>query len=178
MDADPTFQLSLFAVLFLAYVILERLIELPIAARNTTRLKAQGGVEHSPGHYPLIVAVHTGWILAMVAFGYDNRLSMIWLAVYAALQILRIYILGTLGKRWTTRIIVIPNEAKVTKGPFALVPHPNYLLVIAEILVAPLVLGLWDVAAIFGALNAAVLVIRITAEERAWANRDAPQSLN
>jgi len=171
METDPALQISLWAALFLLYVIAERLIELPIATRNTKRLKAQGGIEHSPRHYPLIVAVHTLWILAMVVFGYDNMVSTFWLVVYAVLQILRVYILGTLGKRWTTRIIVLPGEAKVTKGPFALVPHPNYLLVIAEIMVAPLVLGLWEVAAIFGALNAAVLVIRISAEERAWAAR-------
>jgi len=169
---DINLAINLWACLFLAYVILERLIELPIATRNTKRLKAQGGVEHSPGHYPLIVAVHTGWILAMVWFGHDTYPFVFWLVVYAVLQILRVYILGTLGKRWTTRIIVLPNETKVTKGPFALVPHPNYLLVIAEIMVAPLVLGLWEVAAIFGALNAAVLVIRISAEERAWASQN------
>ena len=157
------------AVLFLGYVIAERLIELPIATRNTRRLKAQGGVEHSPGHYPLIVAVHTLWIAAMVWWGHDNPVNYAWLGVYAALQVLRVYILGTLGKRWTTRIIVLQDEARVTKGPFGFVPHPNYMLVIAEILVAPLVLGLWDVAAIFGALNAMVLTIRISAEERAWA---------
>lgn len=158
------------ALLFLTYVIAERLIELPIARRNTKRLLAQGGVEHSPGHYPVIVAIHTGWILAMVWFGHDNPVNLIWLGVYAVLQILRVYILGTLGRRWTTRIIVVPGEEKVSRGPFALVPHPNYLLVVAEILVAPLVLGLWEVAAIFSALNAAVLIIRVSAEERAWKN--------
>lgn len=164
-------DINIVAGLFLAYIIFERLIELPIAARNTKRLKAQGGVEHSPGHYPLIVAVHTGWILSMVGWGHDQDVNAIWFGVYAVLQLLRVYILGTLGKRWTTRIIVLPGETKVTKGPFALLPHPNYLLVICEILVAPLVLGLWEVAAIFGALNAMVLVIRVSAEERAWASR-------
>ncbi|MGJ8560577.1 MAG: isoprenylcysteine carboxyl methyltransferase family protein [Litorimonas sp.] len=168
---DILLSINFWACLFLAYVIIERLIELPIATRNTKRLKAQGGVEHSPGHYPLIVAVHTGWILAMVWLGHDTYPVVFWFGVYVVLQILRVYILGTLGKRWTTRIIVLPGETKVTKGPFSVVPHPNYLLVIAEIMVAPLVLGLWEVAAIFGALNAAVLVIRISAEERAWASR-------
>lgn len=163
-------DINLVAVLFLAYIVFERLIELPIANRNTKRLKAAGGVEHSPGHYPLIVAVHTGWILAMVWLGHDNPVSYVWLGLYAVLQVLRVYILGTLGRRWTTRIIVVPGEEKVVKGPFALVPHPNYLLVIVEILVAPLVLGLWEVAAIFSALNAAILVIRVSAEERAWAS--------
>ena len=108
------------AVLFLGYVIAERLIELPIAARNTRRLLARGGIEHSPRHYPLIVAVHTLWILAMVVLGHDNPVSYAWLGVYAVLQVLRVYILGTLGRRWTTRIITVPGEAKVTKGPFAL----------------------------------------------------------
>ncbi|GLQ20585.1 isoprenylcysteine carboxyl methyltransferase family protein [Algimonas porphyrae] len=167
---DMSLSIHVWPTLFLLYIIAERLIELPIAARNTRRLKAQGGVEHAPGHYPLIVAVHAGWIIAMVLFGHDNLISSFWLIVYVVLQLLRLYILGTLGRRWTTRIIVVPGEQKVTKGPFALVPHPNYLLVIAEIMVAPLVLGLWEVAAIFGALNAAVLVIRVSAEERAWAS--------
>ena len=160
------------AVLFIGYVVAERLIELPIATRNTKRLIAQGGVEHSPGHYPLIVAVHTLWIAAMVWWGHDNPVSYAWLGVYAVLQVLRVYILGTLGRRWTTRIIVARGEQRVTKGPFGWVPHPNYMLVIAEILVAPLVLGLWEVAAVFGALNAMVLTVRISAEERAWAGRE------
>lgn len=161
--------MNLIAILFIGYIIVERLIELPIANRNTKRLLEQGGVEHSSGHYPLIVAVHVGWIIAMVGFGHDNAVNFIWLGVYVVLQVLRIYIIGTLGRRWTTRIIVVPGETKVAKGPFAVLPHPNYLLVIAEILVAPLVLGLWEVAAIFSALNAMVLTIRISAEERAWA---------
>ena len=164
------FELDIVAGLFLAYIIFERLIELPIANRNTKRLKAAGGVEHSPGHYPIIVAIHTGWILAMVWFGHNNPVNVTLLGVYAGLQLLRIYIIGTLGQRWTTRIITVPGEKKVTKGPFSIVPHPNYLLVITEILIAPLVLGLWGVAAIFSALNAAILVIRISAEERAWAS--------
>jgi methyltransferase len=165
-------DINIAAALFLAYIILERLVELPLAHRNTKRLKAQGGIEHSPGHYPLIVMVHIGWILTLVWWGHDNPVNTIWLGVYIALQALRVYIIGTLGRRWTTRIITVPGETKVTKGPFSLVPHPNYLLVICEILVAPLVLGLWEVAAIFGALNAMILVIRVSAEERAWASLD------
>ena len=163
------FEVNIVAALFLAYIIFERLLELPIANRNTKRLIAAGGVEHAPGHYPLIVMIHTGWILAMVGLGHNNPVNYALLGVYAGLQVLRVYILGTLGQRWTTRIIVVPGEQKVTKGPFAVVPHPNYLLVIAEILIAPLVLGLWEVAAVFSALNAAILVIRVSAEERAWA---------
>lgn len=172
MAFDFTLNVQFWSVLFIAYIIAERLIELPIAARNTKRLIASGGAEHSPGHYPFIVALHTAWIIALLIFGYDNSLNLVWLGVYAALQVLRIYILGTLGRRWTTRIIVIPGERRVTTGPFSKIPHPNYMLVIAEILVAPLVLGLWEVAALFSALNAAILTVRIGAEERAWAGEN------
>jgi len=156
-----------FAILFLAYLIAQRLIELVIARRNTRDLIAQGAIEHSPGHYPLIVAVHMGWILSLVYLGWDQAIQWGWLAAYAVLQVLRVWILTSLGRRWTTRIITVPGETLVARGPYKYIPHPNYMLVIAEILIAPLVLGLSWVAAIFSALNAAILVIRISAEERA-----------
>jgi len=153
-------------LLFLAYIVAQRLIELVIARRNTRALLAQGAVEHFPRHYPLIVFVHGGWITALIVLGWDNPVHWAWLGIYAVLQILRIWILASIGRRWTTRILTVPNETLVAKGPYKFIPHPNYLLVIAEILIAPLVLGLWEVAAIFSALNAAVLVIRVSAEER------------
>jgi len=155
------------AVLFLGYIISQRLIELVIARRNETALRAEGAVEHFPRHYPVIVAVHSGWIAAMLGFGHDQPVILGWLAVYAVLQGLRVWILTSIGRRWTTRILTVPGETLIARGAYSLIPHPNYLLVIAEILVAPLVLGLWEVAAIFSALNAAILVIRVSAEERA-----------
>ena len=155
------------AGLFLIYLIAQRLIELVIARRNERALHARGAVEHFPRHYPLIVAVHAGWIVAMVMLGWNNPVHLGWLAVYAVLQLLRVWILGSLGRRWTTRIWTVPGETLVSRGPYRHIPHPNYLLVIAEILVAPLVLGLPMVAAIFSALNAAALVVRVSAEERA-----------
>ena len=159
--------MSNLALLFLAYLIAQRLVELVIARRNTRELLANGAVEHFPRHYPLIVAVHAGWIISMLALGWDNPVHLGWLAVYGVLQVLRLWILSSIGRRWTTRILKVPGETLVAKGPYRYIPHPNYLLVIAEILVAPLVLGLTMVAAIFSALNAAVLVIRVSAEERA-----------
>ena len=156
---------SIGAVAFLAYIIAQRLIELVIAKRNTAALIAQGAQEHFPRHYPLIVAVHAGWIAAMVVFGHDNPLNLAWLAVYAVLQLVRVYILTSLGHRWTTRIIVLPDAPLVKRGAYARLPHPNYLLVIAEIFVAPMVLGLVGVAAVFSMLNAAILVVRVSAEE-------------
>lgn len=159
-------QASIPALLFLAFLVLQRLSELAIARRNTARLLAQGAHEVGAGHYPLIVALHTAWLLALALWGWDAPLSAGWLALFVLLQILRVWVLATLGPRWTTRIIVAPGPL-VRTGPFRFLRHPNYAVVVAEILVAPMVLGLVWVAALFTVLNAGVLAIRIRAENRA-----------
>ena len=155
------------ALLFLLYIIVQRLLELAIAKRNTARLLAAGAEEHGAAHYPVMVLMHTVWITGLVLFGYDEPVHLGWLAVFAVLQILRLWILASIGKRWTTRVIVVPNETLVSRGPFAFVRHPNYLLVGAEILVAPMVVGLWEWALLFTVLNAAMLWWRVGVEERA-----------
>jgi methyltransferase len=99
-------------------------------------------------------------------FGYTQPVSLFWLALFAILQVFRVWILASLGARWTTRIIIL-EEPLVTRGPFKFIRHPNYTLVVAEIIVAPMVLGLWWLATIFTVLNAAMLWVRIGAEERA-----------
>ncbi len=154
------------AALFVAFLIVQRLGELVLATRNTRRALARGAVEIAPGHYPLIVALHTAWIVAIAVLGLANPVLWRWLLAFALLQILRVWIIATLGERWTTRIIV-ENRPLVTGGPFRYFKHPNYLLVIVEIFVAPMVLGLIWVAIVFSVLNAAVLFIRIRAEEAA-----------
>ncbi len=155
------------AIVFLAFIVLQRLAELGIARRNTARLLAAGAVEHGAGHYPAIVALHTAWIGALVLLGWDETVRPGWLAIFAVLQLLRVWVLATLGHRWTTRIIVTP-EPPVTSGPFRVLPHPNYAVVVAEIAVAPLVLGLGWVALVFSILNLALLgLVRIPAENRA-----------
>ena len=154
------------ALAFLAFLIAQRLGELVLARRNTAALLARGAVEHAPGHYPLIVALHTAWIVALVVFGWNNPLHLGWLSVFALLQVFRVWILASLGPRWTTRIIVL-DEPLVARGPFRLMRHPNYALVVAEIAVAPLVLGLPWVALVFSILNAAMLTVRIRAENAA-----------
>ena len=154
------------AVAFLAFVIVQRLIELVIAKRNTARLLAKGAREHGAEHYPFIVALHTAWIIAMVVLGYDEPVNLVFLAIFAVLQAARLWILVSLGERWTTRIIVT-DEPLVERGPFGFMQHPNYALVCAEIFIAPVVLGLVWVAFAFSALNAAMLFVRIRAEERA-----------
>ncbi len=156
-----------FAVLLLGFVTLQRLSELVIARRNTQRLLAQGGVEVGSGHYPLIVALHAAWLLGLWALGWDEPVNPLWLAAYALLQGLRGWVLGSLGRRWTTRIIVVPGETLVRRGPYRWLPHPNYLVVAGEIAVLPLCLGLAGYALLFTGLNAAVLFVRIRAENRA-----------
>lgn len=155
------------AVVLLALVTAQRLGELVLARRNTARLLARGGVEHGAGHYPLIVALHAAWLGGLWALGWNAPLHPAWVAAYVALQGVRIWILASLGARWTTRIIVVPGETLVRRGPYRFVRHPNYLLVAAEIAILPLALGLWGYALAFSILNAVVLAIRIRAEDRA-----------
>ena len=155
-------------LLFLGFILVQRLSELLIAKRNTARLVARGAYEVGAGHYPVMVAMHSAWILCLVVFGYDETVSLSWLAVFAVLQILRVWILGSLGSRWTTRIIIL-EEPLVVRGPFKYVSHPNYMLVVAEIIVAPMVLGLVWVAAVFTVLNALMLWVRIGVEHKALA---------
>jgi methyltransferase len=155
------------AIAILAFVTLQRLAELWLSNRNTRALMAQGGVEHSAGHYPLIVAVHTAWLLALWWLAPDQPVSLAWLALFCLLQLGRIWVLATLGPRWTTRIIILPGAPLVRSGPFRFVRHPNYLIVAGEIAVLPIVFGLWPLALLFSLLNAAVLAVRIKAEDTA-----------
>ncbi len=147
-------------------VIAQRLAELVLARRNTQRLLARGGREVGAGHYRLIVALHVAWILALVVFGWNAGVSLAWLGVYIVLQMLRVWILASLGARWTTRIIIL-DEPLVRRGPYQFFAHPNYLLVVAELIAVPMALGLPWIALVFTLLNAIVLVIRISAENQA-----------
>jgi methyltransferase len=151
----------------LAFVTFQRLVELPIARRNTARLLAEGGQEVAAGHYPLIVALHASWLLALWLFALGRPIHLPLLALFVLIELGRIWVLRTLGPRWTTRIIVVPGERLVAKGPYRWLNHPNYAVVVAEIAILPLVFGLWDIALIFSLLNAAILWVRIRAENRA-----------
>ncbi|GGH20787.1 membrane protein [Alsobacter metallidurans] len=157
------------AALLLALVTAERLGELVLARRNTAGLLARGGVEIAPGHYPLVVALHAAWLAYLWTAGLNQPVQIGWLAVFGLLQILRAWVLLTLGSRWTTRILVVPGETLVASGPYRILPHPNYAVVIGEIAVLPLCLGLTGAAIVFSLLNAAVLTIRIRAENAALA---------
>ena len=154
-------------IVILALVTLERLFELWLAGRNTRRLLARGAREHGRSHYPFIVAVHVLWLAALWWLAPQRAIDGFWLAVFVLLELARIWVLTTLGRRWTTRIIVDPREQLVESGPYRFVNHPNYWVVIGEIAVLPLVFGLWQVSLLFTALNVAVLTVRIREENRA-----------
>ena len=155
------------AIAILGFVTLQRASELPVAKANTRKLLAQGGHEVAPGHYPLIVAVHILWLAALWLQAPGRPVHLGFLALFGLLTALRVWTLRTLGPRWTTRIIVVPGEQLVARGPYRFVNHPNYLVVIGEIAVLPLTFGLGPTALIFSILNALVLTIRIRAEGQA-----------
>ncbi|NKB22136.1 MAG: hypothetical protein GKS01_16740 [Alphaproteobacteria bacterium] len=159
----------LYAVLL--FVVAQRLVELVIAKRNTAALIADGGIEHGAAHYPLIVLLHLCWIASLAYFIPADQ-PAVWslLGVFAVLQGLRVWVLVTLGRRWTTRVIEIPGEPPVATGLYRWVRHPNYLIVAGEILMLPLAFGAWEIAVIFSVLNGMVLWHRIRVENVALDN--------
>ena len=155
------------SVAVLTLVTLQRLMELVLALRNTRILIAHGGIEIGAGHYPLIVALHTAWLAGLWALAWNRPIDLALLGVFAGLQALRLWVLASLGERWTTRIIIVPGLPLVRKGPYRFLRHPNYLIVAAEILILPLAFGLTAYAVLFSALNAVMLAVRIRTENRA-----------
>jgi methyltransferase len=157
------------AEFILGAVTLQRAGELVVSRYNTSRLLTRGAFEVAPRHYPLIVAVHASWLLSLWIFGRDQPVSIVALLFYLVLEGLRFWVMRTLGSRWTTRIIVLPGQPLISRGPYRFLSHPNYVVVAGEIAVLPLALGLPLLAAVSTVLNAAVLAIRIRAEDRALA---------
>jgi methyltransferase len=156
------------------FLIVQRLAELGLAQRNTVRLRAQGGVEFGAAHYPLMVALHALWLLGLWMLGHDRGVDPFWLSVFILLQAGRLWVIATLGRRWTTRVIVLPGAAPIARGPYRWLRHPNYLVVVAEIAVVPLALGLPLFALVFSLANAALLAYRIRVENEAlaWAQAE------
>jgi methyltransferase len=152
--------------IFLAVVVAQRLGELMLSRTNTRALLARGGREVGAMHYPTMVSLHTSWLVLLSVVGWNAPVSPPWLAAYVILQVARVWILTSLRSRWTTRIIII-DEPLVRAGPYRFLKHPNYVLVAAEFVVVPMVLGQIWIAVIYSALNALMLVVRIRAENRA-----------
>ncbi|MEM9459970.1 MAG: isoprenylcysteine carboxylmethyltransferase family protein [Myxococcota bacterium] len=154
-------------------IVAQRLVELRVAKRNEAWAREQGAVEHGAGHYPLLFVLHTGWLLAwpVEAWLHGPTLASGWIAglcAFGLTQILRYWAITSLGLRWNTRILVLPGAARIRRGPYRFVPHPNYLAVVIELAVVPLIFEAWWTAAIVGVLNLALLLgVRIPAEVRA-----------
>ena len=158
--------MSLVSIILLL-VTLQRLGELVLSRYNTGKLLARGAIEVGAKHYPLVVSVHAAWLISLWIWGRDQDVNLFALALFILLQGFRLWILATLGSRWTTRIIVLPGTPLVASGPYRYFSHPNYAVVASEIALLPLALHLPVLALIFTVLNAAVLVIRIRTEARA-----------
>lgn len=167
-------SLGWFAVL-LGLVVLERVAELVLSKRHAAWALGQGGVEHGRGHYPPMVVLHTALLLC--AFGeawLTDRPFLPWLgwpmlAVVVAAQALRWWCISTLGCQWNTRVIVVPGLPLVSRGPYRLLRHPNYVAVVAEGIALPLVHTSWVTAVVFTVLNAWLLTVRIRTEDAALA---------
>jgi methyltransferase len=155
------------SLIVLGFVTLQRLGELVLANRNTRALRARGAIEVGAAHYPLIVALHAAWLGGLWVLAWNRPVSIAWLGAFIVLQLLRVWVIASLGPRWTTRIIILPGESLVKRGPYRLVSHPNYMVVAGEIAALPLAFGLGLYALVFSLLNAAVLFVRIRAENRA-----------
>ncbi|HKP26662.1 MAG TPA: isoprenylcysteine carboxylmethyltransferase family protein [Dongiaceae bacterium] len=164
-------QLLIAGLLLLAT--LQRLIELVIATRNTRALLAEGAYEVGRGHYPAIVFMHSAWLAVLWAFFlFGLTVFQPWAAIaYLAVQGLRLWTLLSLGRYWTTRIIVVPGAPLVRSGPYRFIRHPNYLVVALEIALLPLALDAWPLAVGFSIVNAIVLAWRIRTEETTLAPR-------
>lgn len=163
----------MFALLILLLA-LQRVAELVYSHRNAQRLRAQGAIEAGRSHYPVIVALHVAFYVCLIL----ERVYLVsgwppswpwWLALFVLAQLLRAWVLKTLGPRWTTRILVVPGSARIRTGPYRYLRHPNYVAIVLEFLSIPMLAGAYRTALIFSVLNLVVLGVRIREEEKAMA---------
>ena len=154
--------------LVVGFLVLQRLVELVIARRNHRTLAARGAIEFGRRHYPALVALHAGWLLALlVTIEPQTRVSLPLLAVFVLLECGRVWVVATLGSRWTTRIMAVPGAKRIRTGPYRYLDHPNYLIVCGEIAVVPLMFGAWSLALIASVLNLLALRTRVRVENKA-----------
>jgi len=162
----------MYFTIFITFLISQRLSELYIASRNEKWLRSQGAVEYGKEHYPYIVALHTLFIIAVIAeymLRGGTSIDLIFLILFALLLLFKFWALSSLGKYWNTKIFRVPGSGPVKKGPYKLFKHPNYFIVICEIAIIPMVFHLYYTAIIFTVLNAIMLTVRISVENKVWA---------
>jgi methyltransferase len=161
-----------------AAVAVERGVELVVSRRHERALAARGAIERGRGHYPAMVLLHAGTLAGCAAGALLRPVPPPWALGAAAAVLgaegLRWWAVATLGERWTTRVLVLPDAPPITGGPYRILRHPNYLAVVVELAALPLAWGLLGLSLLASVANVAVLAIRIRAEERAlgpaWAS--------
>jgi methyltransferase len=153
-------------------VLLQRGLEELYSARNTRRLLAAGATEANPGYYRLIVVAHLSWLAAVFfLMPADAPVLVLPLALYLALQAARYWVIATLGRYWTHRIVTLEGAPLVRSGAYRYFAHPNYAITIAEIVLLPMIFGGWVLGLVIGALYAPILYYKIVLEDRALASR-------
>lgn len=152
---------------FIIFLLLLRLGELLLARRNERWLLAHGAVEYGQKHYPYIVALHVLFFISLITeyvFTSNGSYSIPLLVLYFLLLAFKAWAIFSLGKCWNTKIFRIPGCPLVKKGPYRFIKHPNYVVVIAEIALIPLIFHLYITAVVFSILNGMMLSIRIRKE--------------
>ena len=163
---------SVYLIVGVCLVSIQRLLELAYSRSNERRLRAMGAVEFGASHYPLMVGLHTLWLASTLVEGLQRgpQIPAWWpvpLAAFLLVQPLRYWAIISLGTNWNTRVLVVPGVKLVKSGPYRYLSHPNYLVVAVEILTFPLIFGAWITAIVFSILNAVLLYVRIRTENRA-----------
>ena len=166
-------------ITFVAFIALQRGLELLLSHRHERALRAKGAYERGAGHYPVVVGLHAGWLVSMLLEGWVRGVELsilwpFWLALFVGGQALRYWAILSLGERWTTRIVILPGASLIERGPYKHLQHPNYLAVALEIFSAPLIFGASFTALAFTLLNVGVMLLRIRTETRALRGVDRP----
>ena len=154
------------------FVIIQRIVELFVARNNERWIRGQGGYEVGERHYPYMVGIHIGFFISLIMefVVFDRMLPPIWTVlfiIFVGLQLMRVWVITSLGRFWNTKILVLPGAHVVKRGPFRFLRHPNYVVVSLEILVIPLMFGAYFTALLFTILNVFILSVRIPIEEAA-----------
>ena len=159
-------------IIYITLLIIQRFSELTIARRNEKWLRSQGAIEYGREHYPFIVTMHTLFFVSMIIeyiFSPHMNINWVFLILVVMVMSFKFWALSSLGKYWNTKIFRIPGVYPVKKGPYKFLKHPNYMEVVLEIALIPLVFHLYLTAILFTILNAVMLYVRIKVEEKVWA---------
>lgn len=167
--------MAIVMVLFIfvvGFIITQRIIELLVARSNENWIRSQGGYEVGASHYPYMVAIHIGFFISLIIefIVFKQDVSRFWITlfvVFIILQMMRVWVISSLGRFWNTKILVLPGAHVVKKGPFHFIRHPNYVVVTSELIVIPLMFEAYFTAIVFTLLNVAILSVRIPKEEAA-----------